>query len=233
MAFKRMSSDSRRRQILDAAKHCFAHYGFAGTTTKRVATAAAISEGLLFRHFPTKAALHAEILAEACETDPDLNRLLKLEPSTETLFTLVHEMVGHFLAVKTMSNREKAERIRLTASSYLDDGEFARLLYEKIGSLISPLFRKSLDAAVAAGDAERVETDAVNLFWFSHHLLHAIALTRLPTEPALIYPEDDIAQRQLSDFILRGLGLKPKVIADYLDRASLIQPTHHLVSESA
>jgi AcrR family transcriptional regulator len=233
MAIKRMSSDSRRRQILDAAKQCFANFGFAGTTTKRVAAAASISEGLLFRHFPTKAALHAEILAEACETDPDLDRLLKLEPSTETLVTLVREMVGHFVAVKTMSNRDKAERLRLTASSHLDDGEFARLLFEKIGSLIAPLFEASIEQAVAAGDAERVGTEPINLFWFTHHLLHTVALTRLPEKSSLIYPEDDIFARQLSDFILRGLGLRPAVLNQYLDRPTTIRHPHDLVSESA
>lgn len=109
MAFKRMSGDSRRRQILDAAKQCFAQHGFAGTTTKKVATAASISEGLLFRHFPTKAALHAEILSEACEADPDLRRLLELEPSSETLVILVREMVAHFLEIRSLPTREDEE----------------------------------------------------------------------------------------------------------------------------
>ena len=74
-------------------------HGFAGTTTKSVAAAAAISEGLLFKHFPTKSALYAEILAEDCEADPGLHRLLGLAPSTETLVVLVRGMVGHFLHI--------------------------------------------------------------------------------------------------------------------------------------
>ena len=36
---------------------------------------AAISEALLFKHFPSKAALYAEILAEECEADPELAHL--------------------------------------------------------------------------------------------------------------------------------------------------------------
>ena len=71
-----MTGDLRRQLILSAAKRCFARHGFAGTTTKSVAAAASISEGLLFKHFPTKSALYAEILAEECEADPGLNRLL-------------------------------------------------------------------------------------------------------------------------------------------------------------
>ena len=91
-----MTGDLRRQLILGAAKRCFARHGFAGTTTKSVAAAASISEGLLFKHFPTKSALYAEILAEDCEADPALHRLLALEPSTETLVILIRAMVQHF-----------------------------------------------------------------------------------------------------------------------------------------
>ena len=41
-------------------------------------------------------------------------------------------------------------------TSHLDDGEFARLLYAKVGDLIRPAFVASLDRAVAAGDASRI-----------------------------------------------------------------------------
>src|SRR5271154_2994879 len=97
MSNLRMTSDLRRQLILGAAKRCFARNGFAGTTTKSVAAAAAISEGLLFKHFPSKAALYAEILAEECEADPGLTYLLGQEPSTATLVWLVRNMVRYFV----------------------------------------------------------------------------------------------------------------------------------------
>ena len=62
-----MTCDLRRQLILGAAKRCFARHGYTGTTTKSVAAAAAISEALLFKHFPSKAALYAEILSDECE----------------------------------------------------------------------------------------------------------------------------------------------------------------------
>ena len=141
-----MTGDLRRQLILSAAKRCFARHGFAGTTTKSVAAAASISEGLLFKHFPTKSALYAEILAEACEADPALHRLLELEPSTETLVVLIREMVRHFQEVAAAPDQQEAQRLRLMITSHLDDGEFARLLYEKIGDLIGPVFTASLRA---------------------------------------------------------------------------------------
>src|SRR4249919_197208 len=111
MSNLRMTSDLRRQLILGAAKRCFARNGFAGTTTKSAA-AAAISEGLLFKHFPSKAALYAEILAEECEADPDLAHLLGQEPSTVTLVELVRGMVGHFVAISNGSDQEEAQRLR-------------------------------------------------------------------------------------------------------------------------
>src|SRR4051794_35369056 len=128
MSTLRMTSDLRRQLILGAAKRCFARNGFAGTTTKSVAAAAAISEGLLFKHFPSKAALYAEILAEEGQADPDLAHLLGQEPSTATLVELVKGMVRHFLGIADGPDEQEAQRLRLMTTSHLDDGEFARLL---------------------------------------------------------------------------------------------------------
>src|SRR3981081_3596306 len=80
MSTLRMTSDLRRELILGAAKRCFARHGFAGTTTKRVAAAASISEGLLFKHFPTKSALYAEFLAGGGEGDPGVPRFRGVGP---------------------------------------------------------------------------------------------------------------------------------------------------------
>src|SRR4051812_26352786 len=157
MSTLRMTSDLRRQLILSAAKRCFARNGFAGTTTKSVATAAAISEGLLFKHFPSKAALYAEILAEECEADPDLAHLLGQEPSTETMVKLVRSLVGHFLQIR--DNEQDAQRLRLMITSHLGDGEFPRLLYAKIGNLVGPIFAASLDRAAEAGDVARIGTE--------------------------------------------------------------------------
>jgi AcrR family transcriptional regulator len=214
----RMTGDLRRQLILSAARCCFARNGFAGTTTKSVATAASISEGLLFKHFPSKSALYAEILAEECEADPALHRLLGLEPSTETLVVLIREMVRHFQHVSDAPDQEDAQRLRLTITSHLDDGEFARLLYDKIGSLIGPMFTASLERAVAAGDASRIGQEPMNLFWFAHHTVLMAALTRLPSVPCLTYGNAAEFERQVCEFILRGIGVSETAVASYLGR---------------
>src|SRR4051794_13129778 len=218
MSTLRMTSDLRRQLILSAAKRCFARHGFAGTTTKSVAAAASISEGLLFKHFPTKSALYAAILAEECDADPALHRLLELEPSTETLVTLIREMVRHFQAVAAAPDQQEAQRIRLMVTSHLDDGEFARLIYDKIGNLIGPVFTASLERAVQAGDAARIGSRPLNLFWFAHHTVLMAALARLPSVPCLPYGGEADLERQVCQFILGGIGLNEAAIASHLDR---------------
>lgn len=214
----RMTRDLRRELILGAAKRCFARNGFAGTTTKSVAAAASISEGLLFKHFASKSALYAEILAQECDADPELADLLGLPASTETLVVLVRNLVAHFLHVSDQPDQEDAQRLRLLITSQLEDGEFARLLFEKAESLMGPQFAASLDRAVAAGDATRVGTDPMNLFWLAHQTVLMVALARLPELPSLTYGGAPDFERQTCEYILRGIGLNEAVIAMHLDR---------------
>ena len=233
MSNLRMTSDLRRQLILGAAKRCFARNGFAGTTTKSVAAAAAISEGLLFKHFPSKAALYAEILAEECEADQELAHLLEQEPSTATLVELVRGMVGHFVNISNGTDQEEAQRLRFMAASHLEDGEFARLLYAKIVDLIGPTFVTSLERAVKAGDAAEIAGEPLNLFWFAHHTVLTAAMTRLPVTPCLEYGDATALARQLCHFILRGIGLSEAAIASHLDRALSSTPGQSVARESA
>jgi AcrR family transcriptional regulator len=233
MSTLRMTHDLRRQLILSAARRCFARNGFAGTTTKSVAAAASISEGLLFKHFPTKSALYAEILAEECEADPDLAHLLGQEPSTGTLVELVQGMVRHFMQISDGPDQQEAQRLRLMTTSHLDDGEFARLLYAKVGDLIGPAFAASLDRAVVAGDASRIGTEPLNLFWFAHHTVLMAALARLPAVPCLTYGNATDLERQLCEFILRGIGLNEAAIASHLCPEQAPDPERAVTAESA
>jgi len=57
---RRQQAIARREQILSTALGLFGRQGYAGTTTRQIAQSAGITEGLIFRYFPTKASiLHA------------------------------------------------------------------------------------------------------------------------------------------------------------------------------
>jgi TetR/AcrR family transcriptional regulator len=64
-----MPAGDRRRQLLDAALELFSRKGFDGATTKEIASAAGVTEAIIFRHFPSKQALYTAVLdskAESC-----------------------------------------------------------------------------------------------------------------------------------------------------------------------
>jgi len=68
----RMHAGDRRRQLIDAALELFSRKGFGGTTTKEIATAAGVTEAIIFRHFPSKQALYTAVLdskTEDCRHD--------------------------------------------------------------------------------------------------------------------------------------------------------------------
>ena len=63
--------------------------------------------------------------------------------------------------------------------------------------------------------------------------LSAPALTRLPSVPCLSYGEKDQHERQLCEFLLRGIGLNDAAIAAHLTRDSSQTPVAPAPAESA
>jgi AcrR family transcriptional regulator len=217
MAMIRLDSDERRKAIVAAAVPLFAHKGFAGTTTKELAEAAGISEALLFRHFPSKKLLYGEILRLGCEGDPALERLATLEPSSATLVHMTTFMVRYFL----LGGADRVEldtRLRLVLHSFLEDGEYARELFDTIFERVHPLFVASIDAAIAAGDLKLEPIASPNRFWFGHHVAAMVAFVFLPGRAAVPYRGSITALvEELSWFILRGIGMRDAAIAAVLD----------------
>ena len=101
----------------------------------------------------------------------------------------------------------------------------------KVGELIGPVFTSSLERAVATGEASRIGNDPLNLFWFAHHTVLAAALAKLPAVPCLTYGNAADLERQLCEFILRGIGLTEAAIASHLDRDPSQAPGQSVTAE--
>ena len=217
MAVTRLDSDERRKAIVAAAVPLFARKGFAGTTTKELAETAGISEALLFRHFPSKKQLYSEILRLGCEGDPALECLAALEPSTGTLVRMIHFMVRYFLLGGGADRSELDTRLRLLLHSFLEDGDYARELFDRIFEQVHPLFAASLEAAATAGDLAVAALASTNRFWFGHHVAAMVAFVFLPGRASIAY-QGTLASlvEEASWFILRGIGVKDLAIATAL-----------------
>jgi TetR/AcrR family transcriptional regulator, transcriptional repressor of aconitase len=214
MAMTRLDSDERRKAIVRTAVPLFARKGFAGTTTRELAEAAGISEALLFRHFPSKQSLYREILQLGCEGDPALEKLAGLQPSTATLVCMVRFMVRRFLLGDEVDRAELDSRLRLVLHSFLEDGDYARQLFETVAGRVVPLFEASLSAAIAAGDASPRRVAPANRFWFAQHVAAMMAFAALAGGSCVPYEGtlDDIVN-EASTFILRGIGISDAAIA--------------------
>jgi AcrR family transcriptional regulator len=221
MAAIRLDGDERRKAIVVAAVPLFARKGFAGTTTRELAEAADISEALLFRHFPSKRHLYGEILRLGCEGDPALERLAALEPSTATLVRMIRYMVRYFLLAGEAERTARDLRLRLVLHSFLEDGEYARELFDTILARVHPLFAASVEAAAAAGDLAAGAIASANRFWFGHHVAAMMAFAVLPGRACVAYSgaAADLVE-EASRFILRGIGMTDAAITAALAAGS-------------
>ena len=71
--------------------------------------------------------------------------------------------------------------------SFLDDGEYARLVHGWIVEHIQPLVRACMEAAERAGDLRPGASRSPDDFWFVHHVAAGIAHGRLPERGAYPY----------------------------------------------
>ena len=84
-----------------------------------------------------------------------------------------------------------------------------------------------------SGEASRIGFEPLNLFWFAHHTVLMAALARLPAVPCLSYGDAADLERQLCEFILRGIGLNEAAIASHLGREMSPDPGQPVTAEGA
>jgi AcrR family transcriptional regulator len=86
-------------QILEAARACFEEYGLSATTAQ-IAQRAGVSEGSLFRRFPTKLSLfHAAMAMRDPEWFALLDELQGTGDLRDNLNTIALQMLDHFESV--------------------------------------------------------------------------------------------------------------------------------------
>ena len=64
MRARQQGREERLQRIVDAARACFAEHGFAKTTVEAIAGRAAVSNGLLYKHFQGKEHLFQVVVSD-------------------------------------------------------------------------------------------------------------------------------------------------------------------------
>jgi TetR/AcrR family transcriptional regulator, cholesterol catabolism regulator len=72
---RQQQAAARREQLLAVALDLFAEKGIQGTTTRDIAQAAGITEGLIYHYFPSKTAL-LQAVVERYHLDPEVSRMI-------------------------------------------------------------------------------------------------------------------------------------------------------------
>jgi AcrR family transcriptional regulator len=210
---KRMSGVCRRAAIIDASRQVFVAKGFYGTTTRELAKAAGVSEALLFKHFPDKEALYRAI-QESCFNDEGAEvrkRLESLEPSTESLIFLVHDLATHVLSER--KDQKERDFLRLVLRSLIDEGEFTRLAIQGGPAHWVKKVEQCFRAACRAGDVVAVATRPKLAGWLVHQLISGFLMHELPRRSVIEYGvSHEELIRQVVAFSLRGLGLKEEAL---------------------
>jgi len=220
---QRLSSEQRRTAIVNASLPLFARKGFANTTTRELAEAAGVSEALIYKHFPSKESLYAEIQNTGCkDKDPGLEKLAGAEPSTSTLVHIVYYLLRTIVMGKPGDTISWETKHRMIVNSCLEDGEFTRLLYENRFSCCFAKVQACLAAAEDAGDIVECLVSRENRVRFAHHLAAMIAINHLPRRPVIDYRVDrEELLHEVIWFALRGLGLTDNAIARHYNPKAL------------
>jgi AcrR family transcriptional regulator len=220
----KLSAEERRAAIISAVRKVFAERGFHGTTTRALADAAGVSEALLFKHFPNKEALYSAMQLFCCnENDPEkIDRIKALEPSTSTLVLIVHLMASRTVGCEPSSQEDAVTHHRLMLRSMIEDGEFARLFYERTMPCWVSKVEECLAASIAAGDANAGPVVPRMGALFARHLAKTIMISLLPATPIVDYgvPRHKLVE-QVVWFALRGLGVRDEAIKRYYNPEAL------------
>ena len=127
-----MTGEQRRRQILKVAMELFARQGFSGTTTKRIAEEAGVSEAMVFRHFATKEELYHAILDhKVCEggmgplpwEDEDLKEAIEKSDDFEVFYKVAKASLEH--------QQSDVGFVRLLFHSAFENHELATMFFEE------------------------------------------------------------------------------------------------------
>ena len=153
----RLSSENRRRQLLENAIALFSRHGFSGTRTKDIAAACGVSEAILFRHFATKEDLYHAILdthEAAAGKDKWLSEMQAMADRRDDL-----GFIKCLLLQILKSFREDTAFHRLMLYAGLEGHSLPGLFHERSGSRVIEFLRnyvvlRQREGAFPKGDAD-------------------------------------------------------------------------------
>jgi AcrR family transcriptional regulator len=198
MAYRRTQAvqerlDATRARIVAAAHALIAEKGYAGCSVALVADAAGVATGSVYRHFPDKGALFAEVFRTATQREVDAVAEAGSKPGS------VEERIAR--AVETFAGRAlRSPRLAyaLIAEPVDPQVEAERLIYRRA---YRDIFAQVIADAVDAGDLPPQDPE-----------VSAAAVVGAMAEALVVPLHAGVASRrtvpELTAFVVRSLGAR-------------------------
>jgi len=172
----RMKSGDRRAAIIRSAIHLFAEKGFRGATTRELASAAGVSEPVLYQHFRTKRSLYNAIVeAEASRISGRTAQLRALLATGDD--RAFFRAIGETILARY---RDEPEMPRLLLFSCLERHELSDLFFERLSLGLHKLLAAYIRRRIREGAFRKVNPDIAARGLIGMVSQHALACLLLP-----------------------------------------------------
>src|SRR6056297_1337134 len=129
-AKQRLDRQQRKAQIIEAVLPLFSEKGINSVTSRDMAKAAGVSEGLIYKHFPNKRELYESVFDHICaEMTAQLESLKAIPPSFDSLMFFMSKFIDHVFSESDLFDRFLPKVIM---RSIIEDGEFASYFLRNI-----------------------------------------------------------------------------------------------------
>lgn len=176
---KRRTQKERRegtiRKLLDAATDTLIEVGYAEASVQRISVRAELSQGALFRHFPTREALMVAVAEDvgARILERYKRKFLSLPPDEAARLPAAIRMVRdacrsrlnvawYELSIAARTNKNLKKHLEPVARRYYEDiGAAARELVPDVAEKMGPTFDALVATVIAVFDGEAIERFAI------------------------------------------------------------------------
>jgi AcrR family transcriptional regulator len=208
----RMTCDDRRRQILETAVRLFSTHGFSGTTTRKIAEAAGVSEAMVFRHFSTKDELYGAILHEkACEEGSHRFPWDSNEPLREAIANKDDFGVFYHIALHAM-NKQQADVgfMRLMFFSALEEHELAERFFSEFVSKVYDFIGGYVEQRQKDGAMREINPRVVVRAFIGMILHHSLNNILWDKKQNLLKISNEEAARNFAEILIHGVSRNGK-----------------------
>jgi len=146
---RQQQASATKARIAEAAMRLFAEQGFAATSTRQIAQAAGISEGLIFRYFPTKLELLLALSGTRRTLTGEVKGLLE-EVGDQPASVCLRRVAESFMRLA----RLEAHFLNMMLGESRTNDELYALFAHIVGSTAA-LLAGYLDTRVKAGELRR------------------------------------------------------------------------------